>query len=37
MWPHDVPEVLILVGILGSIGLAAYNWMHRRADIRKQR
>jgi len=38
MWrPHDVPEVLIILGLLGSIGLAAYNWVHRRADVGKHR
>ena len=37
MWPHDVPEVLILLGLLGSIGLAVYNWLHRGADVRKHR
>jgi len=35
MWPHDVPEVLIVIGILGSIGLALYNWVHRKSDARK--
>jgi len=35
MWPHDVPEVLIVIGILGSIGLALYNLMHRKSDARK--
>jgi hypothetical protein len=37
MWPHDVPEVLIVLGLLGSIGLALHNWVHHRAEIRKQR
>ena len=35
MWPHDVPEVLIVLGLLGTIGLAAYNWMHRKRDAHK--
>jgi hypothetical protein len=35
MWPYDVPEVLILIGLLGSLGLALYNWMHRGANIHK--
>jgi hypothetical protein len=37
MWPHDIPEVLIVLGLLGSLGLAAYNWTHRKADARKPR
>jgi hypothetical protein len=37
MWPRDVPEVLIILGLLGSIGLAVYNLAHRRAESRKQR
>jgi hypothetical protein len=37
MWPHDVPEVLIVLGLLGSLGLAVYNWMHRKEDVRKHR
>jgi hypothetical protein len=37
MWPHDVPEVLIVLGLLGSIGLAVYNWMHRKSDVGKPR
>jgi hypothetical protein len=37
MWPHDVPEVLIVLGLLSSIGLAVYNWMHRKPDVRKHR
>jgi hypothetical protein len=36
MWPHDVPEVLIVLGLLGSIGLAAYNWKHRKEDARRR-
>jgi hypothetical protein len=35
MWPHDVPEVLIVLGLLGSIGLAVYNWKHRKRDAHK--
>jgi hypothetical protein len=35
MLPHDVPEVLIVLGLLGTIGLAAYNWMHRKRDEHK--
>jgi hypothetical protein len=37
MRPLDVPEVLIILGLLGSIGLAVYNWNHRKADARKHR
>ena len=37
MRPHDVPEVLIILGLLGSIGLAVYNWTHRKADVHKHR
>lgn len=37
MWPHDVPEVLIVLGLLGSLGLGVYNWMHRKEDVRKHR
>jgi hypothetical protein len=35
MWPHDVPEVLIVLGVLGAIGLAVYNWMHSKRDAHK--
>lgn len=35
MWPLDVPEVLIVLGALGTIGLAVYNVVHRRQDARK--
>jgi hypothetical protein len=37
MWPRDIPEVLIVIGLLGSLGLALYNWMHRGADAGKHR
>jgi hypothetical protein len=37
MLPHDIPEVLIVLGLLGSVGLAVYNWRHRGADIPKRR
>ena len=37
MWPHDVPEVLIVLGLLGGIGLAVYNWAHRKEDARRHR
>jgi hypothetical protein len=26
MRPHDIPEVLIILGVVGSLGLAVYNW-----------
>jgi hypothetical protein len=37
MWPHDVPEVLIVLGLLGSIGLAFYNWTRRKPDVPRHR
>ena len=37
MRPLDIPEVLIILGLLGTIGLALYNWNHHRADVRKHR
>jgi hypothetical protein len=37
MRPLDIPEVLIILGLLGSIGLAVYNWTHHRADERRHR
>jgi hypothetical protein len=37
MRPLDVPEVLIVLGFLGSIGLAVYNWTHRKPDVRRHR
>ena len=37
MRPPDVPEVLIILGLLGSFGLAIYNWTHRHPDVRKPR
>jgi hypothetical protein len=37
MWPRDIPEVLIVLGLLGSLGLALHNWMHRAAEVREQR
>jgi hypothetical protein len=37
MRPLDVPEVLIILGLLGALGLALYNRMHRDADAPKQR
>jgi len=36
MRPHDVPEVLIVLGVLGSLGLALYNWAHRKPDAGKR-
>jgi hypothetical protein len=32
MGPFDIPEVPIVLGLLGSLNLAAYKWMHRSAD-----
>ncbi len=26
----DVPEALIILGVVGALGLAVYNWMQRR-------
>jgi hypothetical protein len=37
MRPHDVPEVLILLGLLGALGLALYNWTHRKMDAGRRR
>ena len=34
--PLDVPEVLIILGVLGSIGLAIYNRMHRQTNVPKR-
>jgi hypothetical protein len=31
----DVPEVLILLGILGGIAWAIYNWRNSRAGMRR--
>jgi hypothetical protein len=28
MGPLDVPEVLIVVGVVAWLGLAIHNWMH---------
>jgi hypothetical protein len=32
MRPLDVPEVLIIAGVLGCLGLALYNRLRRHAD-----
>jgi hypothetical protein len=37
MRPLDIPEVLIILGVLGTIGLAVYNWTHRKADVHRNR
>ena len=37
MRPLDVPEVLIILGLLGTAGLAVYNWMNRKAHLGKHR
>ena len=37
MRPLDIPEVLIVLGLLGTLGLAVYNWMHRKADVGRHR
>jgi hypothetical protein len=29
----DIPEVLIVLGFLGTLGLAIYNWMHQHRDV----
>ena len=29
MRPLDVPEVLIIIGLVGLIGLGVHNWMYR--------
>jgi len=36
MRPLDIPEMLIVLGLLGTLGLALYNWTHRK-DARKPR
>ena len=36
MRPLDIPEVLIILGLLGSFGLAAYNWKHRKSDVSRR-
>jgi hypothetical protein len=30
MRPLDVPEILILLGIVGVLAWAVHNWIHRR-------
>jgi len=30
--PPDVPEILILLGVLGGVAWGIYNWFHRRAQ-----
>jgi hypothetical protein len=35
MRPLDVPEVLIILGVLGGLGLALYNRMHRHPDVNR--
>jgi hypothetical protein len=35
MWQLDVPEMLIVLGLLGTLGLAVYNWTHRKTDAHK--
>jgi hypothetical protein len=37
MRPLDIPEVLIILGLLGTLGLALYNWNHRKPDAHKHR
>jgi hypothetical protein len=37
MGPLDVPEVLIILGLLGGLGLAAYNWTHHHPGIPRHR
>jgi hypothetical protein len=36
MRPLDIPEVLIVLGLLGTVGLAFYNWTHRK-DVHRHR
>jgi len=31
----DVPEVLILMGLVASVVWAVYNWRHRHLDVHK--
>jgi hypothetical protein len=35
MWRPDVPEVLILLGLVGCVAWAIYNRIHYREGIRK--
>jgi hypothetical protein len=37
MRPLDIPEMLIVLGLLGTFGLAVYNWSQPKADVRKHR
>jgi len=37
MRPLDVPEILIVLGVLGGLGHALYNRMHRRPHLPKER
>lgn len=31
----DVPEMLIIAGLLGTLGLAIYNWTHHKPNAHK--
>jgi hypothetical protein len=33
----DIPEVLIILGLLGSLGLAVYNWTHQHPNLPRHR
>jgi hypothetical protein len=35
MGPLDIPEVLILIGLLLSVVWAVYNWRHRKLGAHK--
>jgi hypothetical protein len=37
MRPLDVPEMLIILGVLGGLGLAIYNRLHREPEVPKRR
>ncbi len=35
MRPPDIPEILILIGLVASAAWAIYNWRHRHLGVRK--
>ncbi len=35
MRPLDIPEILILIGLVASAAWAVYNWRQRRSGVQK--
>jgi hypothetical protein len=35
MRPPDVPEILIVIGLIASAVWAVYTWRHRHMDLHK--